>query len=236
MAFEGLVQPGKRLTLALGAVEHADMLDPSGQGQAARRAVGETAIGDALANRSLRDQADDAQSFVGKHRRFQRPVDHQQIARRRGGDRAREQRYSDCCLHVRMFGRILHGSVRRHRMTKYRQPSVSAWQRTGECGDGGQRFEQIAVMRRIIRQTANQRARVSPVAGKIESNRQIAVASQGQREWQHQFLRSGEAMGDHHQRRRIFSLGAEQRYRRGTHPGPDHIQPAGGIREMPQPG
>ena len=121
-------------------------------------------------------------------------------------------------------------------MTEHRQPSVGAWQRTGELRDGAQRFEQSTVVRRIIRQTAGQLAGVSTMAGKIEGDRQIAVAGQGQRERQHQLLRSSEAMGDHDQRGRIFALGAEHSHWCGTDQGPDHLEPAGGIGERPQPG
>ena len=236
LAIERLVQPGKRLKLALGAVEHADMLDASGQCQAAGRAVGETAIVDALTHRPLRDQADDTQSFVGKHRRFQRAVDHQQIARRRGGNRAREHGDGDGRLHVLdVRSRI---ARRCPKPSSGRAPpiSVGAGKRTGEGDDGAQRVDQSAAVRGVVCQTAGERLRVSAVTGKIECHGDIAVACQGQREWQHQLLGSGEAMGDHDQRSRIFALWAEYCYRGEAGKGPDHLEPARGIGEMPQPG
>ena len=122
---EGRVQPGERFTHAVGAVEHADVLDAARKRRAPRRARTEIAIGHAFSRQIAARLVGDAKGFVLKHGGLEGANDHEQIARRERCGARRKHRDRDGRFDLRMRLGVTDDDVGGHRMAKQSKPSVA---------------------------------------------------------------------------------------------------------------
>ena len=81
-------------------------------------------------------------------------------------------------------------------MPEQGDPPVCAGQRAGEADDAFDRAEQRREQRFMFMQTARQGLRMPAVTGKVEGDRDHAVARGSRRERLHQLLRAGKPMRD----------------------------------------
>lgn len=210
----------------LPAVQHADMLDASREGDTTRGAVGEAAVGHARAGGTGRGLAGDPQPLVAQHRRFEPAHDDQQVARRSGGDAGGKGRNGDGGPHLGMRLGVADHDVGRHRVAEQRVGM-------GEGDDLCQRAHQGRVAPVLVGEAARQRRGIPAVPGKVEGDGRVAVAGQGHGERLHELLRAGEAMPDHHHGTGRPGGGAERGDRDAADLGSRHGEAGGRAGEMP---
>ena len=189
------VEPFDRFKLAVLTEQDAGMFGMAAERDATARSLGGIAIGAPRFGGVRKGRESDRAQSLSLQRAFPVAIDHQEIARPRGGDRRREHGDRDRRGHFRVIFGEAHNDVGSHGMSENGDPPVAqpAHGRR-HFGDAGHESARRAV---DLRQVARKRPDVAPMAGKIEGRADIAVSREGQGERLHEPPGTGKTMRHH---------------------------------------